>query len=409
MFVIFLFAPLVAFLYSLRDLSKKKFAAIFILFYGLFGYCQHFELETSDIYRRGCWFESTDLAGNVFMMYSNGEIPDLYTALTGLLIRSVTDNPKIYIGILGLVFGILCYNFYKYIYQNWTRPKHGIFFLLIFLALTNISLTTFTGIRNATASMLFLCSAYRYIYCDKKLWIAGVLLSTLIHFQIWSVVAVFMIYILTPLFVSQRAVLFKVLLILAFILSLTNLSGRVNRFIEDNSDMVSNASIVNKADVYTNGEEEELEDGNTLYRQANQLFFKSFSVINRFGILVIMWLLINYMQKHRLDKPERRLYMFLLLLSVTVIAFYSINYHLGSRISNIWWELLYVFLARLFCLDGKIAAKKWLFFILFVNFAYIAQTFINAPRLVEPSFWLYPAPLSIYTGLGFSIPNNPYI
>ena len=407
MFIIFLLFPLIAFILCLKNLDNKKNAAIFILFYGLFGYCQHFGLLTSDIARIGLKFEYSDLVFGMDIMesYNEGNLTDVYATATRYIIRPITSNPKIYIGILGLIFGFLCYNFYKFIYRDWTQAKRGIFFLLVLLALSKISLVTFTGVRNATASMLFLCSVYRYIFCDKKYWIIGVLLSPLIHFQMWSCIIIFAIYLLLPTYVSKWGKLFKVALTGAILISMIDLSGFIRLSIsEQDGEELYNASIASKTMAYTTQKDVHIDDAApSLYRQANKAFFTTFGYINRFGIFYVMWFMIGFIGKHKLPKSDRKMYLLLLIFSTIVISFYSISYHLGARISCIWWELFFVFFARIYSHDSRLPAKRLLLLIVFFNFASIASTIVNVPRLVEPTFWVCPAPMSIINGLDFSI------
>ena len=403
MIVLFFFIPFIAFIYCLRNLDDRKMALIFILFYGLFGYCQHFELRTADIYRKAISFELFDITRSVVTEYQEGASPDIYNLLMITIIRPFTSNPKVFVCALGLVFGLLCYNFYKYIYKNWTNPKRGLFYILVLLALSSISLVDFTGIRNATAGMLFLCSVYRYIYYGKKKWIIGILLSPLIHFQMWSYIIIFAIYLLTPLFVSRWDRFFKLALVAAFALSLINMSGMANDMLQDNRDDISNDAIVRKIDAYTDGEPDENAVTGSLYRTANQAFFNLFSYIKRLGMIAVMWLLMPYTKNKAFGESERKLYLFLLISSIFCIFFYGISYHLGHRLSNIWWELFFVFFAIFYSRSPNLPAKKLLKFMVFANFANIAYLFINAPRLVEPTFWLFPVPISIISGLNFSI------
>lgn len=404
MIVLFLFIPFMAFIYCLKDLDDRKMAVVFILFYGLFGYCQHFELKTADIYRKAISFELFDITRSVVTEYQEGASPDIYNLLMITIVRPFTSNPKVFVCALGLVFGLLCYNFYKYIYKNWTYPKRGFFYILVLLALSSISLVDFTGIRNATAGMLFLCSVYRYIYYGKKKWIIGILLSPLIHFQMWSYIIIFAIYLLTPIFVSRWDRFFKLALVAAFALSLINMSGMANDMLQDNIDDISNAAIARKFDSYTDGETSAPADDESLYRTANRTFFNIFSYINRLGIVIVMWLLMPYTKTDSFGETERKLYLFLLISSVFCLSFYAISYHLGSRMSCIWWELLFVFFARFYSINPNLPVKKLIYLMVFANFAKISFLFVNAPRLVEPTFWLLPTPISIINGLDFYIP-----
>lgn len=406
MVLFFIIFPFLAFLMSLRDLNKRGNALVFILFCGLFGYCQHFQLETADSFRIGLRFEDGNLWRDIIQdYYVEGQMPDLYIHLTRYLIRPFTANPKVYFGILGLIFGVLCYNFYKFVYRNWTGPKQGLFFALILLVMTSVSLMDFVGVRTATATMLFLGSAYKYIYCNKKIWIIGVLLSPLVHFYMWSVVILFLLYILTPMIVTKFSAFFKIALVVAFSLSLIDVSGKFSEFFEENEDDVVNESIATKAENYTSGAEGSainLRD-NSLYSRGNWLFFTTYRYINRFGLLILMWFLINYAQKRMFDKPERRMYLFLLVISIPIILSFSINPILGERIIKNWWMMFFVLFARLYSLDSAIPAKRLIGLMLFFNFNYILWVFYNIPRVVELSFWVYPVPFSIIKGLNFSI------
>ena len=407
MLAIFIISPLIAFLLCLRNLDNKTNAAIFILFYGLYGFCQHFQLETADIHRIGLSFQNFDISKDAIAMYQEGEKADLYLMLVFSLLRPITANPKVFGGFIGLIFGFLCCKYYQQLYRNWVYVKRGLFFILVLLVLSDISLVTFTGVRYAPAAMLFLNSVYRYIYSGNKAWIVGVMCAPLIHFALWACVIVFALYLLLPMFASKWSTLFKVVLIAAFCVSFIDLSGHIHFMAEDSMDEAYNAAINRKAMAYTGGggggKGNLLYGDVSLYRQANSMFFTVFKYIRRVGILVMMWMLVKYADSHAMTRVDRKMYMLLFVFAVSVMIFESISYDLGWRSTRIWWELMIVYFARLCSLDRKIPVRGWLFFMLFVNFVDVADLFFNVSRLVEYGFWWRPMPFSILNGVGFQI------
>lgn len=403
MLALFLFFPFLVFLFSLKDLTKRSNAIIFILFYALFGYSNHFQLTTSDIHRIGLYFQYYDTDLNILEAYRAGELTDMYMWFACSFIRPFTENPKIYVGLLGLVYGILSYKVFSRIYINWKRPKNYLFYTLVLLSLSIISLVHFTGIRFVTGAMLFIYSVYQLLIHKKYIWIIGILSAPLIHFGMWFVVIVFGLYLLIRPILSKKAALIKIILAITFAFSFTNIATSFNQFIISNEDEIENAAITGKLKTYSSEEDHEgPADAGTAYRQANDLFTKVFKFINRIGIFLVLWAIASRVHVFRQSREAWSLYVFIALLVATGFVGFGVT-DSASRYFNIAWCLIFIYISLIYDNNCQFRIFRYIPLLLFFNFYHIAFLFFNAPRLVDFELWYSPLPLLIYNNLNFYI------
>ena len=158
--------PFLAFLISVRKLDQKVWQIVFVLFCGLFGYCQDFSLTTSDCYRIALQFQSFDME-DIFRRYAEGQSPDLYMNLLYSLLRALTSNPKVLFAVVGLIFGYLYCQCISIVYIH-LKCRNKWFWIIALSLLCNISLIEIMGGRFYTGALLFVLSAYKWCYLKKK-------------------------------------------------------------------------------------------------------------------------------------------------------------------------------------------------------------------------------------------------
>ena len=395
--VLFLVLPFLAFIISLDDLRKPINAIIFIAFYALFGYCNHFELITADIARIGYAFQNTQYLGNIFEIYEEGGKADVYSGLLFYYLLPFTNNPKVFCAVVAAIFGILSYAVYVNIYQYWPRERKGWFYVYILVALSNISLVHLTGIRYYTGGLLFLLSAINYIK-GKKLWIIGIIIPGFIHFSLFIATGAFLAYVIFRKFIQNKTISF-----LALSLSLIISFFSMGSFAKDmfNEAEIENSAIESKVNSYTDEKSNVIEKPQSAYRQANSLFTKTFNMISRIGIYLFLLTILNKTNFKSLDKLTQKLLSFTVIL--TCVAFFAISLsEVAMRFVNLaWCSFFIVFPLILKTYDFK--AKSWIKWLVVANFYSIAFLFINAPRLVTPDLWYMNVPYLIYEGLDFRI------
>ncbi|MCH5213854.1 MAG: EpsG family protein [Muribaculaceae bacterium] len=393
----FIFFPFFAFVYSLSDIRKPALAFIFIAFYALFGYCNHFELISADIARIGYKFQTAYNASNAFDLYNEGDRPDLYSSLLFYYLSPFTSNPKILCAFIGLIYGVLSYAVFVNVYKFWPTTRSFGFYLYVLIVISNISLVHMTGVRFYTGGLLFLLSAINFIK-GKRLWAIGALIPCFIHFSLIVASGAFVVYV----FLGK---IFKIknlsipLLIIAFVVSFINLG----QFAQGYIDMldIDNEALEVKINAYTSPETSAIQHEQTAYRAANILFTTIFNIISKIGLTLSLLILIYKTNFKTLSAFTRNLFLFTIILSITALFSMALT-DTAMRFVNLAWCSLFV-LFPLLINRLQLNAKQWIYSFAFFNFYSIAYLFFNAPRMVTPDLWYAPLPLLIYEGLNFRI------
>lgn len=390
--------PFLAFLISVRKLDQKVWQIVFVLFCGLFGYCQDFSLTTSDCYRIALQFQSFDME-DIFRRYAEGQSPDLYMNLLYSLLRALTSNPKVLFAVVGLIFGYLYCQCISIVYIH-LKCRNKWFWIIALSLLCNISLIEIMGGRFYTGALLFVLSAYKWCYLKKKTWIVGIALTPFVHFgHIFSVILLLggglafrFCRFLSPSWLF-RMVFF------AFLLSFLPISEYFNQilshFAGDSSGMIEY-----KLTVYSGSEENMgiADDAQTVYRQANILFFAIFQGLYK----ICLCCLCRYLSKN--VRVKTRLYTFVRLVLVYTIGAYLASAigiaGTGFRYVTVAGELLIIAMA-IGLSQGYTFRPRTLYLVPTMCFVQIAFLLFNAPRVVGGEFWLLNLPVLVYDGLGF--------
>lgn len=393
----FIFFPFLAFVYSLSDIRKPALAFIFIAFYALFGYCNHFELISADIARIGYKFQTIYNASNAFDLYTEGDRPDLYSMLLFYYLSPFTSNPKILCAFIGLIYGVLSYAVFVNVYKFWPSTRSFSFYLYVLIVICNISLVHMTGVRFFTGGLLFLLSSLNFIK-GKRLWAIGALIPCFIHFSLLIASGAFIAYLLFgQLFKSK--ILSVIFLLIALGISFVDLG----RFAAGYIDMmdIENQALEVKINAYTAPEVSAIEHEQTAYRAANILFTTIFNIISKIGLILSLIILINKTNFKTLPVFTRHLFLFTIVLSISALLSLTLTETAMRFINLAWCSLLVLF--PLLINQLQLNIKSWIYSFAFFNFYSISYLFFNAPRMVTPDLWYAPLPLLIYEGLNFRI------
>ncbi|MCM1317107.1 MAG: EpsG family protein [Bacteroides sp.] len=404
MLLIFIFFPFLAFLFSLKDLRKQQNAIIFIAFYALFGYANHFALKTADISRIAYVFQFYDKYFdpiNFLEPFLSGASADVYKNIIMSIVWHFTDNPKVFCGAIALVYGFLSYAVYVKVYELWGRKYDKYFYIYILICLSNISLVQLTGMRFFTGALLFILSAYNYIMGEKK-WIIGIILAPFCHFALWMGLAGFLIYLLGKNCILRRK-LCKIMLLLCFAFSFVNLGGISKKYLQQMN--VENRAFNTKAGAYMH-EDSELQEsdmsGKSAYRQANMMFTSFFEIVCRAGLVIILIKLLNRQRQLIQSSKMKKFFAFCFLFSCMSVFAVGISDDI-KRFICISWCLVLLYVAYLCGRNLNFNIRKYESLIFFSNFYWVCYLFINAPRLVDVSLWFLPVPYIILDGIGFRI------
>ncbi len=404
MLLIFIFFPFLAFLFCLKDLRKRQNALIFIAFYALFGYANHFGLATADISRIAYIFQFYDRyfdPNNFLDPFLRGYSADVYKNIIMSIVWHFTDNPKVFCAVMALVYGILSYAVYVKVYELWGRKYDKFFYIYILICLSNISLVHLTGLRFFTGALLYILSVYNFIMGDKK-WIIGIFLAPFCHFALWVALFGFVIYLLGRTLLARKH-LCRILVLTCLAFSFVNLGGISKKYL--NQMDVENQAVNIKARAYMK-EDEYLRRSSaseqSAYRQANQMFTSFFEIVCRVGLAIVLLKLLSKQNKLVQSSKMRKFFAFCFLFSCMSILAVGINAEI-KRFICVSWCFVLLYIAYICGCNLKFNIKRYEGLILCSNFYWICYLFINAPRLVDVSLWFLPVPYIILDGIGYRI------
>ena len=381
--IYFIFSPFITFLYSCSDLQKRVAQIVFVLFFGLFGYCHTFEDTRADSYRK---YESyTGYAAEDYLDIYNdfhaGERKDIYESVLFSTLKMFTDNPHIMMMFVGLIGGFL----YMLVVKRFLMDKRmsytlPIAILLMFMVIES-NISVMGGIRNFTAFPLFIYSLIRMMIDNRKIWVIGLLLTPLIHFgYAFAVVATLVIWLIK---IPNSILHYAAILVCTASIFL---------------DTSSYAGVLDMA--IGNIENDAIEDRMASYGEENTdiAFNKSLTtrlvrVNNQIGALFIVVLLI-YLRKNRkvllTSEYDNKIYH--LLLFFTVVSYTMISFSVvGQRFVYIAMVLLYMLLLNIYQNKPTSAISKFIYSMPIVFCIHILWTLYNCYS--NTGFEIYYMPL----------------
>ena len=169
-FVFFILAPFLTFLRSCWDLRQRSAQVVFVLFFGLFGYCHLFDDIRADSYRKKESFANYGIEtySDILSDYQQGEIKDLYESILYTTVKQFTDDPRILMMVVGLFAGF----FYMLVVKRFLQDnKMGlawpVIILLSFVVIES-NIPIMGTIRSFTAFPLLMYSIMRLLLDNKK-------------------------------------------------------------------------------------------------------------------------------------------------------------------------------------------------------------------------------------------------
>lgn len=182
--IFYIISPFLTFLYSCFDLRKRTAQIVFVLFFGLFGYCHTFEDSRADSFRKYESFSNyaAEEYGDIYDNFRAGEEKDIYEDLLFSTLKLFTDNPHIMMMVVGLVAGIFYMLVTKRFLEDRVMEYTWPIAILVIMFIFNLNIPQLGGIRSFTAFPIFTYSLLRLIFDGKRAAIIGILIAPLIHF-----------------------------------------------------------------------------------------------------------------------------------------------------------------------------------------------------------------------------------
>lgn len=383
--IFFILSPFLTFLYSCFDLRKRSAQIVFVLFFGLFGYCHTFEDTRADSFRKHESFTNyaAQEIDDIYINFRTGQTKDIYEDLLFSTVKRFTDNPHIMMSIVGLFGGF----FYMLVVKRFLKDKKieytwPIIIILIFLVIES-NIPIMGGIRNFSAFPLFVYSMIKLLIDNKKIWILGLLVTPLIHFgYIIVVLATIIIWIIK----LPNNLMHYIALIMCISSIFLDTSSYVST-IDVATDSIDNEAITDR--VYNYSEED------TDERFTKSLTTRLVRVNNQIGAVYIAALLI-YLRRNRdslISSPYiQKIYHYLLFFIIFSYALISFSV-VGQRYVYIAFVLLYFLLLNVYQEDQNSAIKIFMCAMPIVFSIHILWTIYNCYCNTGLDIYYQPLPL----------------
>lgn len=373
------------FLYSCFDLRKRTAQIVFVLFFGLFGYCHTFEDTRADSFRKYESFNNYAMLeyGDIYDSYSAGEEKDIYEDLLFSTLKHFTDNPHIMMMVVGLLGGI----FYMLLVKRFLEDRHAEYtwpiVILVIMFICNLNLPQLGGIRTFTAFPIFTYSLLRLIFDGKRAAIIGILIAPLIHFGyiLATIVAIIAWLVRIPSPMMHYVAIFVCLA--SIFLDTSSYAGTLDFVLGS----VGNEAIESRIANYGSAETDmafNMSLTTRLIRLNNQI-----SAI--FLIALMVYLRRNWSQLHT-SPYTSKLYNVLLLFIIVSYALISYSV-VGQRFVYIAMALLYMFMLNLYQENRNATVKTFIYMMPIVCSLHIMWIIYNCYCNTGLDIYYQPLPM----------------
>lgn len=399
-FILFVFQPFLGFLSSLRKMDSLACRFIFIAFSMLWGYAQSFDYPPSDVYRIGAAFcqYPVDSISEIISDFVDGEAVDGYLLITNYLIHLFTDNVKVFYALLGLIYGIVCYETLVSIIKERQGESCSQLSNLLFLTFATASLANMSMPRYWTAAWL---SAFIFIKITqgKRKWAFLAFIIPFFHFSFIPVaLGLIFIAVFQRTIKSMPKLMFYMVLAM-FIVSFVLPESFIGNIIPE--DMLDESQKLNSKMGYINGVDDDMVMKQvSAYREANGIVTKLFHILMKVGSLFCIW---HFYSLRESLKGDAKLWTtFVSLLVMAFIAYFmSIIPITGWRYINVLWLFLYAALYRFYDLLRPNKFGNCILSLYVMNIYNISFMFYLTYRTVDLMLFYAPLPFEIIHGIGF--------
>lgn len=398
--------PVIGFIHSFRNLNAKYAWLAFIGFYALYGVAQSFTLQSADVYRIGLLFQNFNLnAKEVFQLYTEGILPDLYSRLMMALIKRFTGNPKFLFCVYEIIGGLFAFLSLRQLYRIDDIKLDKLFYLGVFCYFIQLTFFYITGVRFYTAAGIFsFCAIQLLYYKRRKFWI-GILITPLIHFSFLLPGVIIVLWQVIKNLQIPTSV-FYAFMFLSFGVSLFVSKGAIEFSGVDTEEFFENEALQSKTNAYSYSEQANQtsyynDSSLSAYRQANNIFTSVTHWVYRIGIFAILSILFIQRSKTIQTRPDLKFFNFVLF-SFGWFYISTIVFSEAQRFITLGWLFLVFYLVVLL-VNNKKLVRPIIYIMLGSAFYYILYLFINMWRVVDNTMWILPYPFTFIKAIGFRI------
>lgn len=253
-FLLYLINPFFALIREIQNLEKTSLPHVLMLFCAFYGSSQMLgeagvRYKDSSAYRdRLIEFHDKNVSLETFKSsLLDGETTfDIVIPLIIYFTSLFTSEAKILFLICGLIFGYFYGKNIEFILQNLSIDKYNKFllFLILVFALIIPFWSGLNGLRMWMGAHVFFYGVSRHLKYSKSKYLAFIILASLFHFSLVTIVGIYLTFIFTPL--NRYTTIYFGLYLVSFLLAEANL-GFITEFIRNNSPAIFQA----KTDIYT--------------------------------------------------------------------------------------------------------------------------------------------------------------
>lgn len=350
--IFYILSPFLTFLYSCFDLRKRSAQIVFVLFFGLFGYCHSFEDTRADSYRKAQSF--TNYAArdyeDIYDDFRAGEQKDIYEDVLYSTVKSFTTDPHIMMMIVGLFAGV----FYMLLARRFLEDRHLAYAwpiaILVIMFIFSLNIPQLGGIRTFTAFPIFTYSLIKLIFDGKRAWIVGILIAPLIHFGyiIATIVAIVAWLVRIPNTLLHYVAIF--ICLASIFLDTSSYAGALDMVLGS----VDNDAIESRLTSYGD-EDTDMEFNKSLTTRLIRLNNQASAI---FLVLLLIYLHRNW-SSFRTTLYTERLYNVLLIFIIASYALISYSV-VGQRFVYIALVLLYMFMQNLYQDNQESSVRRFI-------------------------------------------------
>ena len=350
--IFYILSPFLTFLYSCFDLRKRSAQIVFVLFFGLFGYCHSFEDTRADSYRKAQSF--TNYAArdykDIYDDFRAGEQKDIYEDVLYSTVKSFTTDPHMMMMIVGLFAGV----FYMLLARRFLEDRHLAYAwpiaILVIMFIFSLNIPQLGGIRTFTAFPIFTYSLIKLIFDGKRAWIVGILIAPLIHFGyiIATIVAIVAWLVRIPNTLLHYVAIF--ICLTSIFLDTSSYTGALDMVLGS----VDNDAIESRLTSYGD-EDTDMEFNKSLTTRLIRLNNQASAI---FLVLLLIYLHRNW-SSFRTTFYTERLYNVLLLFIIASYALISYSV-VGQRFVYIALVLLYMFMLNLYQDNQESSVRRFI-------------------------------------------------
>ena len=350
--IFYILSPFLTFLYSCFDLRKRSAQIVFVLFFGLFGYCHSFEDTRADSYRKAQSF--TNYAArdyeDIYDDFRAGEQKDIYEDVLYSTVKSFTADPHIMMMIVGLFAGV----FYMLLARRFLEDRHLAYAwpiaILVIMFIFSLNIPQLGGIRTFTAFPIFTYSLIKLIFDGKRAWIVGILIAPLIHFGyiIATIVAIVAWLVRIPNTLLHYVAIF--ICLASIFLDTSSYAGALDMVLGS----VDNDAIESRLTSYGD-EDTDIEFNKSLTTRLIRLNNQASAI---FLVLLLIYLHRNW-SSFRTTLYTERLYNVLLIFIIASYALISYSV-VGQRFVYIALVLLYMFMLNLYQDNKESSVRRFI-------------------------------------------------